>query len=164
MLRLILPVCAILIGTAPAIAQEETPGFQNPEGLIKSLDVDTIEPVLIEAGINPQRRDVQGSASLVLTDPKGQEIILQPTACDDDGCLGLLLLARPEVSRLPSIEIVMQYNANINFATAVINSQTLWLRDYLTADYGITRGNLVVEIILMFSALEQWQAPAPAPQ
>ncbi|MAK62635.1 MAG: hypothetical protein CMK09_16825 [Ponticaulis sp.] len=152
-----------LLGAIPAQAQQQAPQqvISNPLGLIQNFNPETIEPLITEVGLNVRRQTIGGSEAVIVSDARNWELVLQPTACGAAaGCLGLIMLAKPDIATQPTAQQVMQYNANNNFMTAVMDGGNVWLRDYLVANYGVTRGSFIVELTLLYGALEQWQPPA----
>ncbi|MEM9421110.1 MAG: YbjN domain-containing protein [Pseudomonadota bacterium] len=126
----------------------------EPAGLVPSISFDRVEPILREAGMNTQRRVIDGTPVMVVQ-ANGRILNMQNRACDAQGeCAGLWMFAFLDDAASP--EALIQFNQMSKPARANLVDGRVTLDRYLIADYGTTRGTLAINVGVFAASVDQW--------
>ena len=116
-----------------------------------------VQALLSEMGINSQ---IGENGEIFATTPAGYKFFVFVTACDSPGfnCRGLELFSFYDVGAgNASIVKANTFNASYPFAKAyAMNQGGMALSRYLTADDGIARGNIAVNIVVYLRMAEKY--------
>jgi hypothetical protein len=155
MRSLFLAAAAAFAATLPAtgaLAQEEI--VPNPTGSVSNLALETVGPVLRDAGLNITA-NFSGKAELMLAEMGGRNVILAEEACTaPTKCAGLMIIAL--INDQAGADVVNEFNSRQKPARATSMQEGVMLDHYLMADYGTTRGTLVVNIGVMMAMIDGW--------
>ena len=154
LLRAVVATAAMLaVIMVPAKAQRLV---DNPGGVLPGVSFDQGEPVLRDAGMSTQRRVIDGTPVLVVQ-ANGRILNLQNRACSLQGeCGGLWMFAFLDDSA--PLSTMSRFNQVSKPARANLLDGKVVLDRYLIADYGITRGSLVVNVGVFAASVDQWFA------
>lgn len=172
--RALLIAAAMLFAAAPshvAAQNRWNPAAPENRQVLGSFSYRTVEPVLAQIGARWQRRP-GGQPALAVVFPNGRQAGLVMGSCTSNGsiCRSLSIQSiwpRPaDPARLD--EGVQRFNQRYAFSRAfVLADGRPAVQRYLTADYGIIRGNLAVNLLVFADqadrfAAEVLQAPTRA--
>lgn len=127
----------------------------DPTGVILNMNFESIRPVLEEVGFEVQD-EVVGQINALAVTYDGKKAFLQPTACNSGDCLGLVMTALLTPTNTPTQDQVTAFNVNLNAGNAVLSDGQLYLKNYVVADYGVTRGSFVIDVAVFISLIDNW--------
>ena len=147
MFRLFVAVAALMTSFASA----QIPPQRAME-LMADTDVDTIRPVLRNAGLRPEQLDLEGHKTLALREG-GDTILLRPRVCNPQ-CKGLLMFVVLEGSAPAST--INAYDQRTPATVAYTNGNSTILSRYLIADHGITEGTFLANLEVFKQTVAVW--------
>ncbi|MGV6819471.1 MAG: hypothetical protein ACWA5T_03115 [Parvularcula sp.] len=128
--------------------------INNASGIIPSVSLSDIEPVLKEVGFETEIKTINNE-SLMVVRALGKTLVMFPKACQPDGsCAGLWMFAY--LNGTSSLEAVNSFNQVAKPARASMVNNKVVLDRYLIADYGITRGSFIINVGVMAGMVDQW--------
>jgi hypothetical protein len=173
-------LASLCLAAIPALAaaQPATPPWNPaaPENrqVLPTLNYATVEPVLTQIGARFERRGTADRPALAITFANGRRGAILFGSCERAGavCKSISIQAvwnRPTPAPAPErLNAAIQgFNQRYAFARAYVTSDGRpALQRYLTADYGIIRGNLAVNLLVFSNQIDRFVAevlrPAPA--
>jgi|GEM_PF-1619552 len=183
-MRLVGAVGALaLVAAAPAqnaqAPARPAPARFNPAApenrqVLPTLNYATVEAVLTQIGARFERRGTADRPILAVTFANGRRGAILFSSCERQGavCKAVSIQAvwnRPANAPAGRLEAAIQsFNQRYAFARAFLTADGKpALQRYLTADYGIIRGNLAVNLLVFSNQVDRFVAevlrPAPAP-
>jgi hypothetical protein len=123
----------------------------NPAGLT-DLQLGSLAQVIRDAGLPVEQIEFGNSTGLGVT-INNRKVALFPTACDTK-CNGLYILA--PIPDQASAAQANGFNIRYNPARATIRDGALVLDRYIIADYGMTRGGLIIELLVQADMINLW--------
>jgi len=167
-----------LLASAPAAAQNtQAPARFNPAApenrqILPTLNYATVEAVLTQIGARFERRGTDRPV-LMATFANGRRAAILFGSCERAGaaCKAISIQAvwnRPANAPPGRLESAIQgFNQRYAFARAFMTADGKpALQRYLTADYGIIRGNLAVNLLVFANQVDRFVGevlrPAPA--
>jgi len=172
-LALLLGETATAAPTAPAPARFNPASPENRQ-ILPTLNYATVEAVLTQIGARFERRGTAERPVLAVTFANGRRGAILFSSCERQGalCKAVSIQAvwnRPVGAPAGRLESAIQgFNQRYAFARAFLTADGKpALQRYLTADYGIIRGNLAVNLLVFANQVDRFVAevlrPAPAP-
>ena len=159
-----------LAGTGASAQQPAAPRW-NPkapenEQLLPTLNRAAVEGVLDAIGARHQRADSAPDRPVILASfPNNRLAVLILSACDSEGsaCKALSIQSYwTKIANAPpqrTAEAIADFNRRFSFAKAFVASDGRpTLQRYLTADYGMVRGNLAVNLLVFASQADRFAA------
>lgn len=147
----------ILAGLAAAAALFVTGASAQitPTTVIPNFNIETIQPLLQQAGFQTEVRDMGGSM-VVAAQKDGKFIILRPRVCRDGaGCAGLFMLA--QINTQASLRTLNNFNLQSPPTRAVQTPDgQIFLSRYLIADYGTTAGSFAVNADVFKNGIDRF--------
>ena len=149
------------------------PAAPENRQILPTLNYATVEPVLNQIGARFTRAGTPDRPVLSVTFANGRRAALLFGSCERQGavCKSLSIQAvwtRPAGAPAGRLEAALQsYNQRYAFARAFITADGKpALQRYLTADYGMIRGNLAVNLVVFSNQVDRFVVevlrPAPA--
>lgn len=175
-MRAVVP--ALLLFSAAAASAQGQPARFNPAApenrqVLPTLNYQTVETVLTQIGATFERRGTAERPALAVTFPNGRRAAILFGACERQGaaCKAISIQAvwpRPaniQADRLA--EALHAFNRRYAFSRAFLTQDGRpALQRYVTADFGIIRGNLAVNLLVFAAQSERFAVevmrPAPA--
>ncbi len=168
-----------LLASAPAAAQNtQAPARFNPAApenrqVLPTLNYATVEAVLTQIGARFERRGTADRPVLMATFANGRRAAILFGSCERAGvaCKAISIQAvwnRPANAPPGRLESAIQgFNQRYAFARAFMTADGKpALQRYLTADYGIIRGNLAVNLLVFANQVDRFVSevlrPPPA--
>ncbi len=155
MVRFLPAALAVLLAGLPVATYGQArwnPAAPENRQVLPSFSYRTLEPVLTQIGARWQRRPGSQPA-LTVVFPNGRQAGLVLGSCSDGGstCRSLSIQSiwprPPEGAGLT--EAVQRFNQRYAFSRAfILPDGRPALQRYLTADYGVIRGNLAVNLLV----------------
>jgi hypothetical protein len=159
-----------LLTFASAVAAAQPPARFNPASpenrqVMPAFNYATVEAVLTQIGARFERRGTAQRPALTVIFPNGRRAAIIFGSCEQQGaaCKAISIQAvwtRP--ANVPADRIaanIQQFNRRYAFARAFLTADGRpALQRYLTADYGIIRGNLAVNLLVFASQSERFAA------
>lgn len=147
---------ALTLGVSSAGAQQLSM-VSAPRTIMNNFDAAALGPVLAEMGASYEVAQVGGQTVLVVSVPGGVRFVATPVACsgaDGSNCTGLNLIALYQ-TKAPA-RTVEAFNYRYAFSSAGRdNDGYAYLSRYITADFGIPRGNIAVNVaVFVVHAIE----------
>jgi hypothetical protein len=150
------------------------PAAPENRQVLPTLNYATVETVLTQIGARSERRGTPERPALMVTYANGRRAAILFSSCELRGaaCKAISIQAvwtRPPNAPPGRLEAAVQaFNQRYAFARAFITADGRpALQRYLTADYGIIRGNLAVNLLVFASQIDRFVAevlrPAPTP-
>jgi len=157
---------------APALARFNPAAPENRQ-VLPTFSYATVEIVLGQIGARFERRGTAERPVLAVTFANGRRAALLFGSCERQGaaCKALSIQAvwnRPAGATPAGLGAAVQtFNQRYAFARAFLTADGRpALQRYLTADYGIVRGNLAVNLLVFANQVDRFVAevlrPAPA--
>lgn len=137
--------------TLTSLAHAQSAGGRSME-VLTNTNIETIRPVLRNAGLRPERMEFQGRDALVLQD-NGDTVILHPRVCAPQ-CTGLLMLVLLEGAAPASA--INAFNQQTPATVAYTSGNATILSRYLIADHGITEGTFLVNLDVFKQTVRKW--------
>lgn len=135
-----------------AAAQNEV--ISNPNQIVPNVALSQVTPLLDEAGYEYQLNQTEEETVLYVT-VNGTNMMLMPRVCQSEtDCDGLWMLAL--IDGAIDQNIINEFNNNSPATRAAVRGNQVWLDRYLIADYGITRGSLVINIEVFASTIQDF--------
>ena len=164
---------ALLIGlnlAAAAGAVQPSPARWNPAApenrqVLPTFNYQTVESVLAAIGATAERRGTADRPALAVTFANNRRAAILFGSCEGQGaaCKAISIQAvwtRP--ASVPADRLaanIQQFNRRYAFSRAFLTADGRpALQRYLTADYGIIRGNLAVNLLVFASQSERFAA------
>ena len=147
MLRIFVAAATLL--TSLAFAQAANPRAME---VLSNTDVETIRPVLRNAGMRPETMDIEGRQAITIRDA-GDRIILRPRVCNPQ-CTGLLMFV--VLDGAAPANAINAYNQQTPATVAYTNGRSTILSRYLIADHGITEGTFLVNLEVFKQTVRKW--------
>lgn len=148
---------AISIGFAATASAQSGAPVSNPTGLVPTLTLETVQPVLNEVGFSTNIATLSNGGRLMEVRYGNRLILLESQACaSSSSCAGLAMYAI--LTGSTSLSQVNAFNQVSKPARATISDGVLMLDRYLIGDYGVTRGSFIVDIAVFVSMIDQWYA------
>ncbi len=122
------------------------------------FDLTEIEDLLNEMGLETERDvDIDGKSYIVSESYDGYKFLMQIKACEaDDTCLGLDVFSSFEFQ--PTSAQLSDLNEKFSYMKFYATSDgELVLQKYITADYGIARGNVRINIATFIDIIDQFE-------
>jgi len=177
-MRLVIAVLALVLGGTAAPAQNTlAPARFNPAApenrqVLPTLNYATVEAVLTQIGARFERRGTDRPV-LMVTFANSRRAAIQFGSCERQGaaCKAISIQAvwnRPAGATPERLGGAIQgFNQRYAFARAFLTADGRpALQRYLTADYGIIRGNLAVNLLVFANQVDRFVVevlrPAPA--
>ncbi len=162
-------VALMLVGTAVG-ASAQAPARWNPAApenrqVLPTFNYATVEGVLTAIGARSERRGNAERPALAVTFANNRRAAILFGSCERQGaaCKAISIQAvwtRP--ANVPADRIaanIQQFNRRYAFSRAFLTADSRpALQRYLTADYGIIRGNLAVNLLVFASQSERFAA------
>ncbi|MEM9838827.1 MAG: YbjN domain-containing protein [Pseudomonadota bacterium] len=145
---------ALISALFAAVATTSAQAQSTPAELtvIPNMNLETIAPVLRNAGLAPQTVTINGEDSLVV--PSGDvKLVFRPTVCNPD-CAGLLMFSLFQ-GNAPS-NLMNDFNSRTPPTAAYTAQGNTVLSRYLIADHGITTGSLMVNVMVFDNTVTKW--------
>ncbi len=123
-----------------------------------AFDLTEIEDLLSEMSIETERDvDLDGKPYLLAESYEGYKFLMQIKACEaEDNCLGLDVFSSFEFQPTPAqLSDLNEKFSYMKFYTT--DDGELVLQKYLTADYGIARGNVRINIVTFMDIIDQFE-------
>ena len=159
------------IGTSAGAALPRwNPKAPENSQVLPSFNYGTVESVLSAIGARHQRSGSAGKPTLLVTFPNNRRAVLTLGACNGDGsaCKSLSMqsnwtkIANPTPERTAAA--IQRFNQRYSFGKAfVTTSGQPGMQRYLTADYGIIRGNLAVNLLVYANQVDRFATEVLAP-
>ena len=160
----------ILLTTASTAAMQPAPARWNPAApdnrqVLPTFNYATVEGVLAAIGARSERRGSAERPALAVTFANNRRAAILFGSCERQGaaCKAISIQAvwtRP--ANLPADRLatnIQQFNRRYAFSRAFLTADGRpALQRYLTADYGIIRGNLAVNLLVFASQSERFAA------
>jgi len=177
-MRLVVAFAALAFGATSAPAQNSpAPARFNPAApenrqVLATFNYATVEAVLTQIGARFERRGTAERPILAVTFANGRRGAIQFGSCARQGavCKAVSIQAvwnRPAGAPAGRLEGAIQgFNQRYAFARAFLTADGKpALQRYLTADYGIIRGNLAVNLLVFANQVDRFVAEVlrPAP-
>jgi hypothetical protein len=178
-MRLVGAALALALGGAAPAQNVQVPARFNPASpenrqVLPTFSYATVEAVLTQIGARFERRGTAERPVLAVTFANGRRGAILFGSCERQGALCKAISiqaiwnrpANPPAGRLEGA--IQTFNQRYAFARAFITADGKpALQRYLTADYGIIRGNLAVNLLVFANQVDRFVAevlrPAPAP-
>lgn len=170
---------ALILFSAAAATAQTAPARFNPAApenrqVLPTLNYQTVETVLTQIGATFERRGTADRPALAVTFPNGRRAAILFGTCERQGtaCKAISIQAvwpRPaNVTADRLSQSIQGFNQRYAFSRAFLTQDGRpALQRYLTADYGIIRGNLAVNLLVFAAQAERFAVeamrPAPAP-
>ncbi len=122
------------------------------------FDIDEIELLLTEMGAEPEMFVNEDATSYVISErPDAYSFSLYPKLCEEGGtCLGLSISSMFDIELSPAqLTTLSDRYAYMKFYSSENNA--LVLQKYITADYGIARGNVRINILTYMDILDNFE-------
>lgn len=155
MFRIFTAAAAFLTASAGA----QTLDAATSQEVLPNFNAGPLVATLQQANLNPEIQTISGSEVLVLNSGN-QKILLRPRVCNP-GCAGLLMYSVMGGGASPSA--ITTYNANTPPTKAFQANGNVFLMRYLIADYGVTKGSLLVNIGVFDNTVAKWTETATGP-
>ena len=177
-MRLVIASAVLALGAGAAPAQNaQAPARFNPAApenrqVLPTFNYATVEAVLTQIGARFERRGTAERPVLAVTFANGRRGAILFSSCERQGalCKAVSIQAvwnRPAGAPAGRLESAIQgFNQRYAFARAFLTADGRpALQRYLTADYGIIRGNLAVNLLVFASQVDRFVAEVlrPAP-
>jgi hypothetical protein len=153
----------ILASGAAAPAARWNPKAPENAQVLPGFSYGTIEPVLSAIGARYQRSGNAAKPELLVSFANNRKAILMMSACAESGCKALSIQSywTPIANSPPgqTAKAIDDFNERFAFAKAYIAPDGRpALQRYLTADYGVVRGNLAVNLLVFAQQAERFAA------
>lgn len=167
-------IAALGIEGAPAAAQAQSvlwnPAAPENRVVLSSFNYGTVESVLTSIGARFQRSGNAARPALAVTFPNGRQAGLLLGNCERQGaaCKALSVQsvwARPANLTPERLALaIQQFNQRYAFSRAFVTADGRpALQRYLTADFGIIRGNLAVNLLVFANQAERFSTEVLRP-
>ncbi len=147
MFRFFVAAAALLTSWGAAQAAD-----QRTMEVLSNTNIETIRPVLRNAGMRPETMDIEGRPALAVRD-SGDRVILRPRVCNPD-CTGLLMFV--VLDGAAPANAINSYNQQTPATVAYTNGRSTILSRYLIADHGITEGTFLVNLDVFKQTVRKW--------
>lgn len=146
-------IAAVGLGASASAQQDDV--VSNARSLITQFDSSTVGPVLNELGVSWSVVQAEGE-TFIAANADGFKFGIMPTACTNGKCVGAYILTTfPQAN--PGRQLIESFNQSSRFSTVgAWENGTAYLSRYEIADYGITRGNLAVSIVVFYAHASQF--------
>jgi hypothetical protein len=159
----------ILASNAAAPAVRWNPKAPENTQVLPAFSFATLEPVLSAIGARYQRSGSAAKPELLVSFANNRKAVLMMNACEgESGCKALSIqsywtpIANSPAER--TAQAIDGFNQRYAFAKAYIAPDGRpALQRYLTADYGILRGNLAVNLLVFSRQADQFAADVLRP-
>jgi hypothetical protein len=148
----------MLAGIAASIALNGVAAAQaisRPTELVPSVAFEDITPVLAELGWQTNVRAVNGQQLMEVRTPNAILVFRRRACTSEASCAGLWMFAFMDDQE--SLGVINEFNQSSKPARATIVNNKVVLDRYLIADYGITRGSLMVNVVTFASMVDVWR-------
>lgn len=154
-----------LTGAAAEAAAVQRWNPKAPENarLLPTFNYGTVEGVLDAIGAKHQRSGGGSKPSLLVTFPNGRKAVLALGACNGDGSVCKSLSMQANWTRIANstpaatAKAIERFNQHYSFGKAFITEDGKpGMQRYLTADYGIVRGNLAVNLLVFANQVDRF--------
>ena len=166
-------IAALLLvaGAAPAHAQ----GRWNPKApennqVLPAFNYSTVEGVLNAIGAKAQRTGSGTNPGFNVVFANGRKAVLSLGACNSDGSACRSLSMQSSWTRIANStpaetgEAIRRFNQRYSFGKAYVTEDGRpGMQRYLTADYGIIRGNLAVNLLVFANQVDRFARDVLAP-
>jgi len=156
-------------GSAAAPAVRWNPKAPENAQVLPAFSYATIEPVLTAIGARSQRSGTASSPELLVSFSNNRKAVLVMSACDAGGACKALSIQSywTPIRNAPperTAREIARFNQRYAFTKAYIapDGRPALLR-YLTADYGVVRGNLAVNLQVFARQAEQFATDVLGP-
>jgi len=165
----------LLAASAAAQAQQRfNPAAPENRQVRATFSYATVEPVLAQIGARFERRGTADRPVLQVTFANGRRAAILYGSCERQGAACKAISIQAVWNRPPGLAperlaaAIQSFNQRYAFARAFVTTDGRpALQRYLTADYGIIRGNLAVNLLVFANQVDRFVAevlrPAPAP-
>ncbi len=143
MKRFLAVVFACFMAAGPASAQ-----VNSPEQIASDFSLETLSGILTEMGFQYAQQSTPNNTTMLrVTGPSGLIFFIEPRACNSGRCVGLSMNALYQRSNPYAYEEINAYNDRYVFMKSMrLNDGSALLSRYVTADFGIPRGNIAINI------------------
>lgn len=176
-MRLVIAFAALALGGAAPAQNAQAPARFNPAApenrqVLPTFNYATLEAVLTQIGARFVRQGTADRPVLTVTFANGRRGAILFGSCERQGalCKAISIQAvwnRPANAPAGRLEAAIQgFNQRYAFARAFVTADGKpALQRYLTADYGIIRGNLAVNLLVFSNQVDRFVAEVlrPAP-
>ena len=162
------------IGTASPAAQPApkwNPRAPENTQVLPTFSFATVEPVLRAIGARYQRTTIDpAKPTLLVTFANGRKAVLQMSACEQNNAVCKALSMQSTWTRIANspqervVRAIDGFNQRYSFgkASTTADGRPL-LQRYLTADYGIIRGNLAVNLLVFANQADRFATEVLGP-
>jgi hypothetical protein len=159
---------AALLALAAANPSFAAPGRWNPKApennqVLPAFNYAGVEGVLNAVGARYQRTGTAAKPNLAVTFANGRKATISLGACNADGsaCKSLSMQANwTKIANSPPgtvADAVQRFNQRYSFGKAyLMEDGRPGMQRYLTADYGIIRGNLAVNLLVFSNQVDRF--------
>ena len=162
----------IALAVAPAHA---APGRWNPKApenvqVLPAFNYATVEGVLNAIGARSQRTGSAAKPGFNVTFANGRKAVLSLSSCNADGSACRALSIQSSWTRIANstpaetAAAIQRFNQRYSFGKAYLTEDGRpGMQRYLTADYGIIRGNLAVNLLVFANQVDRFARDVLAP-
>lgn len=143
--------------STPSAADESK--SENPDDQIwHDFPLDDVQALLIEIDVTPELvEEEDGSSYISATRANGYSFFLNPRLCEENAnCLGLNIYSVFDTNTsAEQLTTLNERYAYMKFYSTANNE--LILQKYITADYGIARGNIKINLVTYLDILDSFE-------
>jgi hypothetical protein len=157
-----LSVTPVSAQVAPAQFNPRAP--ENSQ-VLPTFNYATVESVLNAIGARHQRSGTQARPVIIATFPNGRRAALEMISCEREGAACRALSIQSTWDRPANVPVerlaqgIQQFNQRYAFSKAYLTQDGRpALQRYLTADYGVIRGDLAVNLLVFANQAERFRA------
>lgn len=159
-MKYLISACLLAL-TSTSVAHAQDDIIPNATGLIVDMTTENVLAPLHEVGLEASIEKFDGQDAVAVT-YNGRTGYLIPKACDEVKCDGLMMISVINPAQPATHEQISYFNAEMNAGNAVLSAGTLYLKKYVVADYGVTRGSFLIDVVVFLSMIDKWYELFPA--
>lgn len=160
-----------LVGTsAGAAIPRWNPKAPENNQVLPAFNYGTVEGVLSAIGARYQRSGSAGKPTLLVTFPNKRKAVLTLGACNGDGSACKSLSMQSNWTKIANstsektATAIQRFNQRYSFGKAFMTTAGQpGMQRYITADYGIIRGNLAVNMLVFANQVDRFATEVLAP-
>lgn len=138
MKKRLIAAAALALAATTAGAQD----LSNPGFIYTNFNATQLAQLANEMGATFETMTLSDGRAVVLIHSPEGDFFAAPAACDASQCLGAELLAFLGSSAGVTLETLNSFNEQLAFVKVYVSEGSLVMSRYLTADYGIAKGNI----------------------
>ncbi|MGF1456254.1 MAG: YbjN domain-containing protein [Alphaproteobacteria bacterium] len=121
---------------------------QDPSEMLPGFDIPSLQRILTDFGYRSAVRGfADGSQALNVLSPNNLRFIMLPSACGEGRCAAVRIIALFAAGEEPyRLDRLNAFNNTYAFIKAFKIGEDAAVSRYLTADYGLPKGNVVVNV------------------